>query len=148
MPNPKTTFTLSKFGEVVPIGVKGFADLITKNKEELEGYDSKYHLKSLVLYELSHEKVEIREADSESLMMFGHIVTGSVDDAVLGDQKVPYLIVRKQIERVKDFILNRKNVILCSDMGNGKSIFIDELHSYLTVSSIDCYRVSDSEGFY
>lgn len=146
MPNPKTTFTLSKFGEVVPIGVKGFADLITKNKEELEGYDSKYHLKSLVLYELSHEKVEIREADSESLMMFGHIVTGSVDDAVLGDQKVPYLIVRKQIERVKDFILNRKNVILCSDMGNGKSIFIDELHSYLTVSSIDCYRVSDSEG--
>lgn len=145
-PDPKTKFTLSKFGEVIPIGVEGFAKLIKENKTEIEGYDTEYHLKSLVLYQLSHEKIIIHDADVDSMMMFGHVIDGSVDEAVLGEQDVPYLIIRKHLERVKDFVNNGKNLVLYSDMGNGKSILLDEIHTYLTATSIDCYHISDLEG--
>ncbi|WP_413191199.1 SIR2 family protein [Psychrobacter sp. AT9] len=145
-PAPKTLFTLAKFGNIVPIGVDGFAKLIEDNKDILDGYDSDYNLKSLALYELSRDRVEIRDADVEAMIMYGHTNITSIDDAVLGEQRVPYIVVRKRLELVKDFIHSGKNIVLYSDMGNGKSIFIAQIHAYLTALSIECYYVHDVEG--
>jgi len=147
-PNPKTSFTLSKFGNIIPIGVEGFAELIKANSESISGYDSEYHLQSLAPYGLSHDKVEVRDADVEAMIMFGHISSASIDDAVLSEQVIPSLVVRESLDLVKGFVASSKNVVLYSDMGNGKSILISQLHSYLTASSFECYFVGDIEGDY
>lgn len=145
-PNAKTTFTLKKFGNILPIGVDGFAKLIEENKEILDGYDKDYHLQSLALYNLSHDKVEIRDADVESMIMFGHINSASIDEAVLGEQRIPSLVLRDHLKIIKEFVNDDKNIVLYSDMGNGKSIIASQIHSYLTAASIECYYVSDLEG--
>jgi hypothetical protein len=147
-PQPKTSFTLSKFGSIVPIGVEGFAKLISENLEVINGYDSEYHLQSLAQYELSHDKVDIRDADVETMIMFGYVNSASIDDAVLGDQIIPSLVVRESLDLVKEFVANGKSVVVYSDMGNGKSILVSQIHSYLTANSYECYYVNDIEGDY
>ncbi|WP_348225339.1 SIR2 family protein [Vibrio parahaemolyticus] len=147
-PDSKTLFTLSKFGEVVPIGVEGFASLLKESSDILSGYDSEYHLQSLMAYELSHEKVHIRDADVETMIMFGHVSSAAIDEAVLGEQVIPSLVVRDNLELIKDFASNNKNIVIYGDMGNGKSIISSELHSYLTAASYDCYYVNDLDADY
>ena len=147
-PNPKTTFTLSKFGNIIPIGVEGFAKIIKDNATSITGYDSEYHLQSLSPYELSHDKVDIRDADVEAMIMFGHVNSVSIDEAVLSEQIIPSLIVKENLGLIKDFVNNGKSIILYGDMGNGKSILISQVHSYLTASSYECYYVYDAEGDY
>ncbi|WP_178088707.1 SIR2 family protein [Plesiomonas shigelloides] len=147
-PDPKTVFTLEKFGTVIPIGVQGFADLLNQNADTINQYDSEYHLQSLAVYDLSHNKVEIRDADVEAMIMFGHINSASIDDAVLGEQIIPSLVVRDSLSIIKQFVSEGKNVVLYSDMGNGKSIISSQIHSYLTASSYECYYVSDIEADY
>lgn len=142
----KTIFTLSKFGNVLPIGVEGFANLIKENIDILENYDSDYYLQSLSKYELSHDQIDIQDSDVESMIMFGRTDTESIADAVLSEQRIPYIIVRNQLEKIRKFIENNRNIILYSDMGNGKSIITTQIHAYLTALSIDCYYVSDVEG--
>ena len=145
-PAPKTLFTLSKFGNIVPIGLNGFAALIEKSKDILDGYDVEYNLKSLALYELSRDRVEVRDADVEAMIMYGHTNITSIDDAVLGEQRVPYVVVRKRLALIKDFVNDGKNIVLYSEMGNGKSIIIAQLHANLTALSIECYSICDIEG--
>lgn len=147
-PNPKTSFTLSKFGNIVPIGVEGFSQLIEENREIIDGYDTEYHLQSLALYNISHDHFEIRDADVEAMIMFGHIKKGTIDEAVLGDQRIPFLVLRDNLERIKDFVNNGRSIVLYSDMGNGKSIIASQIHSYLTTRSFECYYVADLDGNY
>ncbi len=147
-PNPKTTFTLSKFGKILPIGVEGFARLINENAESIASYDSEYHLQSLAKYDLSHDRLDIRDADVETMIMFGHINSASIDEAVLGEQIIPSLVIRDNLEQIKKFVTDGKNVVVYGDMGNGKSILASEVHSYLTANSYECYYVSDFEGDY
>lgn len=147
-PNPKTKFTLSKFGKVVPIGVEGFAKLINENTDSISSYDSEYHLQSLSKYDLSRDKIDVRDADVETMIMFGHINSASIDEAVLGEQIIPTLVIRDNLEQIKEFVANDKNVVVYGDMGNGKSILASELHSYLTANSYECYYVNDVEGDY
>lgn len=144
--NRKTLFTLSKFGNVLPIGVEGFAKLIKENEDLLESYDSDYYLQSLSKYELSHDQIDIEDSDVESMIMFGKTDTESIADAVLGEQRIPYIVIRNQLEKIRRFVENNRNIVLYSDMGNGKSIITTQIHAYLTALSIDCYYVSDVEG--
>lgn len=146
--NPKAIFTLSKFGKIIPIGVEGFAQLLDDNKEIINGGKEEYYLQSLALYELSHDKVDIRDADVEAMIMFGYVNAASIDDAVLGEQIIPSLVIRDSLELIKNFVVNGKSVILYGDMGNGKSILVSQIFSYLTASSFECYYVNDIEADY
>ena len=51
-PNPKASFTLSKFGKIIPIGIEGFSKLINENSKNIAGYDSEHNLQSLAKYDL------------------------------------------------------------------------------------------------
>lgn len=147
-PAPKTDFTLSRFGNVVPIGVDGFASLIKENQSELAASNVYESLQSFELYEVFQESTEIRDADVETMIMYGDISKNLIDDGVASDQRIPYLILRSQLDEAKRFIDENKNIVLYGDMGNGKSMLLDELKSYLSLSSINCYHVIDWEGDY
>lgn len=147
-PAPKTEFTLSRFGNVLPIGIEGFASLINDNHSELATSDIYESLQSFELYEVSQERTEVRDADVETMIMYGDISKSLVDDGVASEQRIPYLILRSQLEEAKKFIGDNKNIVFYGDMGNGKSMLLSELQSYLSLNSIDCYHLIDWEGDY
>ena len=148
-PDPKLEYTLSKFGQVVPIGVEGFSKLIGESREALAGYDVESSLQAITKYEASNVgNKEIRDLDVETMIMYGHIDDEHIDNGVSSEQRIPYLILRDHLAAIKDFIASDRNVVIYGDMGNGKSILLRELMSYLSTSSVECYFVSDVEGDY
>ena len=82
------------------------------------------------------------------MIMYGDISDSLVDDGVVSEQRIPYLILRSQLDEAKKFIDNNKNIVFYGDMGNGKSMLLRELQTHLSLNSIDCYNIIDWEGDY
>lgn len=147
-PDPKTEFTLSRFGYVVPIGVAGFSSLIDKHCEELFDSHVATELQSFVKYELSREQRVVRDSDVETMIMYGDIPDHLIDDGVTGEQRIPYLVLRDSLNDVKRFVENGSNLILYGDLGNGKSILLREIQTLLSIGSKNVYYIYDLEGDY
>lgn len=147
-PSPKSLFILSKFGNVIPIGVKGLSKLISDNAHMFNNPDNEHNLQALCLYELKSECEEIRDSNVEKLLMYGDIDDEHIDNGVCGKQRLPYLISRDYLENILEFTRNGKNTIIYGDLGNGKSILLRELKSYLSVNSIQVYDIVDWDGDY
>jgi len=147
-PLPKTEFTLSKFGNIVPVGIDGFAKLINDHSAMLAGDVTENNFQAIALYEVSNKEIEIRDSDVETMIMYGNIDNHFIDDGITSAQRVPYLIVRDSLELIKRFIDENKNIVLYGDMGNGKSMLLRELQAYLSMSSIESYHIVDWEGDY
>jgi hypothetical protein len=147
-PDRKSEFTLSKFGNVLPIGVEGFAHLISSSKEALDDYDGGDNLQAIAKYELSPSEYKIRDSDVEAMIMYGHISNELIDNGVISSQRIPHLILRDHLDSIKKFIQNGRNVVIYGDMGNGKSIMLRELQAYLSTSSIESFYIADIEGDY
>lgn len=147
-PSPKSSFTLSKFGKVLPIGVDGFSKAIGDNADIFQINEGSYNLQSLCLYELSDVSRDIRDSNVETMLLYGDIDDGYVDSGVVGDQRIPYLVLREQLEQVVEFTKDGRNTVVYGDLGNGKSMFLRELKAYLTVNSVEVYYISDWDGDY
>lgn len=147
-PDPKTEFTLSRFGYVVPIGVAGFSSHIDKHRKELFESNTETELQSFVKYELSSEQRVVKDSDVETMIMYGDISDNLIDDGVTGEQRIPYLVLRDSLNDVKRFVEEGRNLILYGDLGNGKSIFLREIQTLLSIGSTDVYCISDLEGDY
>ncbi len=147
-PDHKTAFTLSKFGKIVPIGVKGFSEAISTYANNFTHNNSEYCLQALSLYRLSDETKEIRDSNVEKMLLYGDIENAYIDNGVSGTQRFPYLVVRDEITRILEFIRNGENTIIYSDLGNGKSIILREIKTHFTINSIEVYDITDWEGDY
>ncbi|MBN9929643.1 SIR2 family protein [Pantoea agglomerans] len=146
-PNPdlESKFTLSKFGSVVPIGLEGFAKAAS---ETLENYsaDHEYISQSLAVYNLTNETEHIRDDEIEKLLMYGDLGNHHIDNFILGNSKVPFLVKRTIIEKTLSFIDAGKHVVLYSALGNGKTIMIKQLRSFLTLKGFECYEIEDEDA--
>ena len=61
---------------------------------------------------------------------------------------MPYLIIRKDIEKVVKLVNDKKNIIIFGEFGNGKTIFLKELASHLARNGLNVYVLEDGEGDY
>lgn len=149
-PNPslETKFSLQRFGNVLPIGVEGFADLITKNKELIEDKGKQYSLESLALYELSGNDVDIRDSDVEKMLMYGDFSHEVIENYVLSSMSKPMLVTRDCVHQIYSLVDKNRNVILFGSLGNGKTIILNELKVFLTVNGLKVYELDDSDGDY
>ncbi len=147
-PDPKSVFTLSKFGYVFPIGVSGFSKLINDNIKMFQNNDDEHNYESLCLYELSNESKEIRDSHVEIFLYYGNLDDTYIDNGVSGKQRIPYLIIRDELQKVLEFTKSGKNTIVYSDLGNGKSILLRELKTCFTINSINVFEIKDWDGDY
>ncbi|AUV88417.1 SIR2 family protein [Vibrio campbellii] len=147
-PGMELEFTLSKFGTIVPIGTDGFAEEIEKFIEQNPAELESHSLESLKLYELGNTEPNVRDAQIETMLMYGDVSDDSIDSCVLGHIDVPFLIPRKQIEEISSNLDKDKNVIIYGALGNGKSILLKELRCQLTSSGHHVYEISDLDGDY
>lgn len=147
-PDPKSIFTLSKFGHVLPIGVDGFSKIIDKNIDLFKKYNDEHNYQSLCEYELSDESNEIRDSNVEVFLMYGDIDDSFVDNAVSGEQRIPYLILRDSLDKVLEFSKASQNTLIYSGLGNGKTVLLREIKAFLTINAIRVFVVEDMDGDY
>jgi hypothetical protein len=147
-PDMELAFTLSKFGTIVPIGTDGFASEITKFIGSNPIEEEEHSLQSFKLYELGNSEPNVRDAQIETMLMYGDVSNDSIDSCVLGHIDIPFLIPRQQIDEVCTCLDRDKNVILYGALGNGKSILLKELRCQLTSSGCNVYEINDLDGDY
>ena len=141
-------FTLSKFGYVIPIGVDALAQEIEENREIFQNEPESNLLESFIKYEISDQEKQIRDKDVHRFLMYGDLDKIFIDDGVLSNQKLPYLILREFLEKSEEFAKKKKNVIITGNFGNGKTIFLSELACLLSYYNHNTYILTDPEGDY
>lgn len=142
----KTEYILSKYGHVVKIGVDGFARLIESKQSFFETQRDLAYLTGLCKYQILFDVPEVRDREIENILLFGQVSQSFVDKAINSKQSPQFLIVRKACQRIYELVVEKKNVIVYGELGNGKTLILDEAKSYLTSKSIDVYEIFDSEA--
>lgn len=148
-PDPKVKFTLSKYGSIHQIGVSGLADIISAAKTSGRWKSDDRELESLEKFEVSDDKVTVRDANVEILLRYGDIEASLVDAAVVGQQSIPYLVVRDQLDLIRKTCESGGHSIVIGGFGNGKSLLIRQICPFLTVNlPWSVYLISDDDRDY
>ena len=132
----KQKYTLGLFGHVLTIGAQGFGELLAKDlsKFKASAVDDVF---SLVKYAPELASGPARDADVDQILMYGNISDKLIDTPPdkLG---APILINRDAMAEARQ-ILAKKNLIVVSDFGNGKTMFLRMLKSALALNWGEVY---------
>lgn len=145
-PSHKSTFTLAKFGTVVPIGTDLFASHIT---DQLQAYDAdktEHPFEYFSKFIINRESVVSRDKDIENLLFHGHVKQSTVDFAVTSEPEVPVVFIRKELEVIHRFLESGRNTIITSSFGNGKTLLTKELMPYLDIKGFEVYEITDADA--
>ncbi len=130
---------LEQYGTVLPIGLKDFATAMSKE-----------NLTTPLNSELSF--IEPITFSNKSELPTGTDVRNLIFDGDYDQSKFElskksddlYAIDREAVKRIEEYIKTGKNrVIVSADLGNGKSILVDQLAYGLEQSNYLCYRLPD-----
>lgn len=148
-PSRKEIYTLSKYGHVLPIGVDGFADKIDSANLYSQGQESNvFWLDAFERYQLSDTKNKISDDQILNFILHGVLEKEYIDNAISANQTKPFLIIRKCIEETERILKSNNFVAILSDFGNGKSIFLQEAISYLSILGKQVFVLQNPDGDY
>ena len=129
-PSPRSRRNMEKFGEVYPIGVDKFAEIMQKEKKDYICDDEGYELQCLkrVEIDVSNTTSDIKDKDVTDLFFYGKLDMKKM----FSIEKKRYIVERECCEEIKNTLLGEyKAVIVHSDIGNGKTLIMRELEVLL-----------------
>lgn len=144
----KETYFMKKFGQVMSIGITGFAKLLKENKSAIERVNYTETIESLVKYENQYSDNNIRDSEVERFMLYGELKQDYFDMAISGIQRIPYLINRDIVKDAIKYVRSGKNIAIVGELGNGKTVILNEIASLLTKQGIDAFQLLDEDGNY
>jgi hypothetical protein len=145
----KLEFTLSKFGNILPIGIENFANYLSSYLEQEQHSEvNEQSYEAFEQYSLLDQYKPISDSEINRFLLNGDLERCHIDNAISSIQTLPCLIVRDSLEKVYSFLRESHHVVIISEFGNGKTIFARELMSYLTISGKKLFYLYDSEGKY
>lgn len=142
------TVELSDFGYVLPIGVSGFGDIL----EEIKSSGiSTIDLTSINNFEKIIPLItDTRASDSDiqDFLLYAKYKDEHISNSVSKNYKDNFLIKRESISDTIKLISENKNILLHSDLGNGKSIFLECLSYHLSQEGYDVYKyIGDADNY-
>jgi hypothetical protein len=143
----KDTFEISQFGHVLPIGISGFAEIAEEVNSRSLGIELELEPEAFTQREIkTYEQIDDQSTDN--LLLYGDYTIPMIDMAVSQDYVFPYIFKRSAVELVSGFVSKNENVLIHSDLGNGKSVFIDSLSSHLVSNGVKVYELKNEGGNY
>lgn len=136
-------YKLSIFGNILNIGINGFSKIL--NELSNDGKKEVEIVSSMEMYQNQLDNYEIRDFYISKFMLFGNVSNHYIDQCTLTNDYDRRFIYRKEIEEIKNNILSGDNVIITSDLGNGKTILVKILMSIMTRVGFNCYLYSSNE---
>ncbi|HFQ4980139.1 TPA: SIR2 family protein [Vibrio vulnificus] len=139
------TFIIKKFGHILPIGIDKFSKLISFIP--LEDADE-VQLESLVPYEIIEDTISIRDADSERFLLYGDYKDDVLQTSFIEHNSIPFSTKREHIDSCIEHIGNGSSIIIQSDLGNGKSIYLEMLKFELFMNGFKVFSLENNDGDY
>lgn len=141
---------LSSLGTVLPIGLDGFVELIKARQKEYK--PTPLNLKQYLCF-AKVIKHEFRQKPSDE-EVFNLLVEGRIDEQLIqhsltSPEDFNYFIYRSKLnDTVKACKENKADILIHSDLGNGKTIFVEGLKFLLLDSDYDVYLFKRRFGNY
>lgn len=143
--SPKSTeeekFILGQFGYVYNYGVESFSDMLPN--PSLIHYSAPT-LSCLAKYSPYTSEVDIKDSDIDNLLLYGQYKNEIIDNIVFEHKDSEYIVIRDSILQIKK-IINDSNIAIISELGNGKTIFIQQIIPFLS-RNYPVYYVNDYFG--
>ncbi len=146
-PPKKLIYTLSKYGNVLPIGVDGFSDNIAMASTMINE-EAEFWLDSFEKYELSDPKKGITDDQILNFILYGTIDKDYIDNAISAEQQKPYLIIRKCLDEIQSLLKSHNYLAILGDFGNGKSVITQELMATLSILGYQVFFLQNPDGDY
>lgn len=151
-------YKFKKYGRILNIEVKGFAEILKNNKDNINYTLLHENNKSIIP---CNSPVGINrnipsDKKLEELFLYGKYDFSSIYSFVLnkrdGNSSFDNFIYRfNLIKKAINLIENGQNLFILSELGNGKSIFLELLKSYILIhKQYDLYSFNEdfSDNFY
>jgi len=146
--NDRNIFRLKKYGEVCSIGLRGFSECLGELSQQDMAFVSE-NFQYFAQYEIKNPESNIRDTDIENFIMHGKLSSCYFDNYFLGNSERLYLIKRNSfLEEALTQIKQGNNLIFHGDFGNGKSVFLNQLMSRLSIDGNIVLYPADIGGSY
>lgn len=134
---------ISRWGKAFPIGLDSFAEMIARTQKTTPSNETKIERPFHCFKIPSIKTTSITKVKDESiigLLLYGKSDELLVQQSIEHREELPYYIKRNAIDSVTKFLMNGgKNILIHSDMGNGKTLFINGLSYILKKSGYNIY---------
>ncbi|MCC8171417.1 MAG: SIR2 family protein [Parabacteroides sp.] len=132
---------LQRYGNVHDIQLSGLADRIREVMEDYtDGETGFSEPRSFIKCTTDFLVPSIKDIDLLDLFYKGTIKDNLIHYSLMDAPKYPYYIKRKQIQEVIDYMKNGgRNILIHSDLGNGKTLFIHGLADELVRNGHEVY---------
>lgn len=144
----KEKFTLEKYGVILDLDATQFGELLLRELGKFVEEADPLFTSAFIRHQSSHAEAPVRDAQVETFLMHGDISDDLIDDAVRGIQEVPFIIVRNELDQIRDYVIRGQSVVITADFGNGKSIILREIGSLLAIDGFLVYEFFDADGDY
>lgn len=136
---------LSAFGEVFPIGVEKFSEiLISHVKSEIP--DRLNYLESLEKQELTYD-VDFSDSDVRDFLLRGRVDLNSIAASLTARDKL-YSVVRKQVDDIVECFDSVNVAVIYGAIANGKSVAAEQVVARLLLEGEFVYKIHDAEAKY
>ncbi|EPC4486339.1 SIR2 family protein [Serratia liquefaciens] len=142
----QSTFFLTEFGHVLPIGLSGFAE-ITKSINLDEEKNNVPDLECFSLREIRHTDNSVTDTEIKDFLLFGKFSDHQIDTSISNDYKDYFLIHRDLMTDSIRLIDGGGNTLIHGELGNGKTIFLHQLTYELTQRGHKVYIYSGKSEY-
>ncbi len=139
----------SRYGSVFPIGLKSFAEVIDKCKKTatLKIHNNNRPLLCFTEHSFKQNNssktqtiTKIQDESIINLLLYGKVDDALVCQSIEHQKELPYYINRSKIDNIINLIENgAKDILIHSDMGNGKTMLIKGLSYILSNKNYNVY---------
>ena len=132
---------LSKFGTPLDIGTDGLVERIEHTKEYFTPPEFiKTNYISFIKSEIGDSVPRLKDIDTFELFFKGNVKKDLIHSSLIDSSKFKYYIKRHSIDEIFDYIKNGgRNILIHSDLGNGKTLFLHGLDDILTTNGYNVY---------
>jgi hypothetical protein len=149
-PSSVTEFQLSQFGQVVPIGVNGIAELLSEKLANWEPVEKCPIYTCFEEFNLAQGISKVQDKDIFDLYLYGEVNQNYICDSVGRRQDTDnnYYISRVVLDQAANEIRSgtSKNMLIESQLGNGKTLFIHGLMCILSSEGFNIFSLRDPTG--
>lgn len=143
--NDAELFKLRNYGHTLNVGAENFSKMIETKYKEIILPIKKDSLKNIIKYEddIYEDDLNITTVDINNFLLFGKINRKKIHHDYknyLTGKKSHFIPRVNYIEECIEKIKDRKNILITSDIGNGKSVFLEQLIKHLSeVENVNIY---------
>ncbi|WP_244555208.1 hypothetical protein [Pantoea eucrina] len=133
--SPSDLFKLGIYGHVLNIGTESFAEMIKTKYNEIILPIKKDSLRNFIKHEDSEDKKEITMLDINNFLLFGKIDRKKIHSdykSFLNNEKNHFIPRVSHIFECVEKIKRNKNILIKSEIGNGKSVLLEQLIKHLS----------------